>query len=293
MCKTIIKLTPVVATALAGCGEVVHPTPPQELDDRMVLFAVLDPDSTRHFVEVGPADGMTRWELTGVTVTIHRGTPLAHGVDWTLVAASRASADATGDRRNDPCYHKPGIVSLFRDRIEEGRRCLMPEAVLEPGALYRIEATADGRVPASGTTRVVGTFEIERALLAEREGEHLISASWTESAAAHRYLMALRRQDTLCANCQQAWHRELSDTRYQGPVSQQAVDSAGRNPVLDVVALDRHFHAFVTTGHKGNFGTVQPVQNVRGGFGVVGSAAYRSRRLDVDAPRSDGPPGSC
>ena len=292
MCKKISVLMHAVATALAGCSEVVHPTPPEDLDDRLILFAVLDPDSTRHFVEVGAADGMTRWELTGLTVAIHKGRPRADGIDWTLVAARRAGTAATGDPRHNPCYHKPGIVALFRDQPTEGRRCLMPEAVLEPGALYKVEATADGRIPVSGTTRALGPFEIKTAVLAGSKGKHTVAASWTESAAAHRYMMALRRQDRYCANCIGAWYRDLPVTRYQGPVPQLAVDSAGASPWLDVAALDKHFHAFVTTGHQGNFGTVQPVQNVSGGFGVVGSVRYRSRKLDIDVPQGGLRPGA-
>ena len=292
MGKTIKAPAIGVAFALAGCGEVVHPTPPEKLDDRMVVFAVLNTDSTRHFVEVGPADGMSRWELTGVSVAIYRGTPEATGLEWTLVASGKAKANETGDRRDDPCYHKSGIVSLFRDRIDEGRRCVTPEAALEPGAVYKVEATADGRHAASGTTQAIGAFDIESAVLDGSKGKHTISASWTESAASHRYLMGMRRRDSACANCRRAWQQDLSVTRYQGPVPQAAVDSAGRSPVLDVAAVDRHLHAFVTTGHHGNHGTVQPVQNVRGGFGVVGSAVYRSRKIDLNAPGGGSGPGT-
>lgn len=52
--------------------------------------------------------------------------------------------------------------------------------------------------------------------------------------------------------------------------------------MLDVLAVDRHFHAFLTTGDQGNLHDVHPVQNVNGGYGVVGSYLHRSREIETE-----------
>ena len=52
---------------------------------------------------------------------------------------------------------------------------------------------------------------------------------------------------------------------------------------LDVVAFDEHLHAFLTTGHSGIAFDVPPVQNVEGGFGVVGSLRFRERSVTRNA----------
>lgn len=253
-----------LSAALGACGDLVHPDPPTDLDDRLILFAFLNPDSTHHQVEVETADNMSRVELRELAVAIYRETS-DEGVDWTPVAAWK------GARGTDLCR-----TSFPRTWVA----CVRLEAALEPGAVYKVEARAEGRATASGTTTVVGGFDVEDAEMTGGHGSRAIRASWTESTAAHRYLMALRRQDDFCGNCIRAWYRDLRSTSYDGPVPESAVDSAGVEPMLDVMALDEHFHAYLHSGHEGNFSTVQPAQNVEGGFGVVGSATYRSRKID-------------
>lgn len=252
-----------LTSALSGCGEIVHPVPPEELDNRLVMFAALNPDSVRHPVEVMPADGMTGRALLGLHLALFRGAPGPNGMEWTVAATWR---EASGERCGS-AFHRQNAY------------CLMPAARLEAGAVYKVEASAEGRTVARGTTTLVGDFRVEAAEMSGEHGSRSIQASWTESAAAHRYLMGLRRQDTFCSNCIRAWYQDLDGTSYDGPVPQSAVDSAGREPMLDVMAVDKHLHAYLHSGHEGNFSTVLPVQNVEGGFGVVGSARYRSRKI--------------
>lgn len=251
------------AATLGACGDIVHPDPPADLDDRLILFAFLNPDSTHHRVEVRPADNMSRKKLRKFAVAIHRGA--AGEGEWMPVAAWE------GDLATNLCE---------ADTLFPYLGCVRLEATLEPGVVYKVEARADGRATASGTTTVVGGFQVEEAEMTGGPGARAIRASWTESTATHRYLMALRRQEEYCGNCTQAWYQDLRGTSYDGPVPQSAVDSAGVEPVLDVMAVDEHFHAYLHSGHEGNFSSVQPVQNVVGGFGVVGSATYRSRKID-------------
>jgi len=286
---TTRRLAGVVAlTALLwACGEL--PSQPTGISDQLMLYALLNPDSIRHRVDIAPVDANTTLRLTEVKATIHRRNPATGG--WTLVAAwDSARATAAGG----PFYGKeclawvpewpvslgPRLASSYH---QVGTYCLRPEAVLEPGATYRIEVTAAGRTPAVGETRVVGGFEIERATMSSTANSHSLDAAWSESKSAHLYFVGLRRRFQICTNCDQAWYAEVEGTSFQGPVPQRAVDVAGEVPMLDMLAVDRHFHAFLTTGDGGNLHEVHPVQNVAGGYGVVGSYLHRSREIKTGA----------
>lgn len=282
-----------VIAVLWGCGEL--PSQPTELSDQLTLYALLNPDSTRHFVDVAPVDASTTLRLAEVKAIIHKRDPATGG--WTLVAEwdSARAAAAGGPFYGEECNYwvpewpsslGPWVVGSYH---EVGRYCLRPEVVLEPGATYRVEVKAAGRTPAVGETRVVGGFEIERATLSGTAGSHSLDATWSESKAAHLYFVGMRRLFDECMNCDQAWYAEVEDTSFQGHVPQKAVDIAGAVPMLEMLAVDRHFHAFLTTGDGGNLHEVHPVQNVVGGYGVVGSYVHRSRKIETGARPTSSP----
>ena len=160
--------------------------------------------------------------------------------------------------------------------------CMTPEADLEPGGVYRVEARAGDRETASGVTRVVGSFEIDNAVLRGADDSAELSAAWTPSLAAHRYIVSLRKETSGgCGTCADGWHADVDTTTITIAVPEDAIDNAFQDPMmLDVMALDVHLHAFLTTGHSGLAFSVPPVQNVVGGFGVVGSLRFRERRLE-------------
>lgn len=291
MTKTKHRLAGLVAltAALSACEEL--PLQPTGLSDQMLLYAVLNPDSTRHRIEVAPMDGYTVLSLTGLTIRIHEREP-ASGA-WTLVAEwDSARAEAAGEQFTSCRWNPPGEGEEWpgpssgpvwtRMDTGNGWYCVRPEAVLRPGATYRVEATAEGRRPASGETRVVGGFHVASAEIASGNDAHSLTASWSESEAAHSYLMAVRRRYTVCYNCVTAWYAEVEATSFEGRVPQTALDHAGPVPMLDVAAVDRHFHAFLTTGDQGNLHQVHPVQNVVGGYGVVGSFVHRSGKIAMN-----------
>lgn len=281
---------------LWGCSEL--PLQPTKLSDQLTLYALLNPDSTRHLVNVAPVDASTTLRLAEVKAIIHKRDPTTKG--WTLVAewdSSRAAAAGGpfyGEECNSwvpdewPVSLGPNVVGSYH---EVGRYCLRPEFVLEPGATYRIEVKAAGRTPAVGETRVVGGFEIERATLSSTAGSHSLDATWSESTAAHLYFVGMRRRFDVCVNCDEAWYAQVEGTQFQGRVPKKAVDIAGPTPMLDMLAVDRHFHAFLTTGDGGNLHEVHPVQNVVGGYGVVGSYLHRSRKIETGGGSAARPAG--
>lgn len=278
-----------LTAVLSACEEL--PLQPTGLSDQLLLYAVLNPDSTRHRIEVAPTDGFTVLSLTGLTIRIHQREAASGG--WTLVAEwDSARAAAAGEPFTECRYPRPSRDAEWPSlspgplwvnmSAGGGNYCLRPEAVLRPGATYRVEATAEGRVPAVGETRVVGDFRLEGAAISSGADAHSLTASWSESTAAHRYLMAVRRRYGQCYNCVRAWYAEVEDTSFEGRVPQAALDNAGPVPMLDVAAVDRHFHAFLTTGDQGNLHQVHPVQNVVGGYGVVGSFVHRSGEIAMN-----------
>ncbi len=261
-----ILLAVAIATGVAACSDVVHPTPPDEiLSDRLFVYAALDPDEVHQWIAVAPVDA--RYPPV-VTVAIYRKTSSQAGSGWTLVA----SDSSAGPKDHD---HNPDCVS----NLFSGAHCLVPHASLAPGAVYMVEATADGFPSARGATRIPGDFQVESATLSRNGGTHVISAEWTASDHVHRYLFAARRHWIECVNCFRAWNVDVDSTSFTGPLPQVAVDSLGPDPTVEVMAADEHLHAFVTSGLGDQLLSIPPVMNVEGGFGVVGSARYRTRSI--------------
>lgn len=257
------------AAMVAASCDIVHPEPRPGLGDQLILFSILNPDSTRQAVAVVSTDQVDP-VLTGLVVRMHKRAPGSAGSDWAFIAETTDTAPNTDDLfHNDyPCFSDKSV--------SQWQYCLTLPVVVEPGATYKIEAIADGHPTVSGTTRVVGNFEIDKTELSG----NVLSASWTPSLAAHRYLMGVVYWDTNWC-CSPGWSADLPGTSFNAPIPQEAIDSAGPVPTLVVSAVDRHYHAYLTTGHAGQLFKVPPVQNVKGGFGVVGSAQHSSRPITI------------
>ncbi len=272
MCHGIL-LAAAVAVVATACDEIVDPTLPGErFSERLFLYAALNPDEVHQWTVVAPADA--RYQPV-VNVAIYQRTSGQAGSGWTLVARDSSA----GPKAHD---HDPGCVHVY-----SGAHCLAPHASLEPGAIYMVEATAEGYAAARGVTRIPGDFEVGRAVLSRRDGAHVISAEWTDSEHAHRYLLGVRRYASICGNCSRAWNVDMDSTSYTGPLPQVAVDSLGPAPTVVVMAADEHFHAFVTSGLGDQLLSVPPAMNVEGGFGVVGSARYRIRSIAMPDQSAD------
>jgi len=239
---------------------------PPLLDDRIIVFAPLNPDSTRHKVLVNPVDAGT--PLEGTVATIHQGHETEAGTYWSLVAVTRELW--TGGW----C----GGLYVYEDQEEQ---CLVLPAVLEPGATYRVEVSAENHAPAWGVTRAVGDFSLDTARLSVRQGDHMLSGSWTKSVDAHRYLVSLRRyQNPDEIRRPEGWYLEVDGTSVTTVVPESAVEKAVKPLILDVVAMDEHLYSYITSGNDGNVFPAMPVQNVEGGFGYVGSLRFRARPVE-------------
>ena len=260
----------------AGCGEVTTDVPP-DFVHQMVIHAALNPDSTRQRILVSATDYYSK--LLDVSIAIHRQLSPQHGNEWEQVASwDSVQAAAAGRPLRDlwPCALNDGLDIGVPDWV-----CMTPEVALEPGGVYRVEARARDRDPASGVTRVMGDFSVEHAVVSGPDESAELVARWTPSVAAHRYILSLRKRPGVCANCADGWHADVDTTAIALMVPAEAIGDAYSDPMtLDVMALDEHLHAFLTTGNRGMIFSVPPIQNVVGGYGVVGSMRFRERRVD-------------
>ncbi len=248
------------ATVIAACGDVAHPEFPRYLDDRLIVFAVLSPDSTAHPMLVWPVDYSD--PLTGTVARVYRA---SDGV-WTLVAETTEAVDVS---RCGPRYG--GLVIGVA-------QCLVPAAVLDDGASYRVEVSADDRATAWGVTAAVGAFHVETAVLLRNSDQDSLSSTWTPSLATHRYMASLRPRSErgVFSRGGEGWYIEVDDTSMTTPVPDDAIEAAVQPLTLDVAAFDEHLYSFITSGNGDTSFSVPPIQNVVGGFGIVGSVRYRS-----------------
>ena len=197
------------AIGAVACGDVVDPALPGEpLSDRLFLYAALDPDRVHQWIAATPVD-VRRRPVVHVAVYTKPGGQAGSG--WTLVARDSSA----GPKDHD---HTPEC-----DAVYVHAHCLALHAVLESGAVYMVEATAEGHVAARGVTRVPGDFEVESAAISRRDGSPVLSAAWTASEHVHRYLLGVRRFATICGNCSRAWNLDLDSAGFTGPLPQVVV----------------------------------------------------------------------
>ena len=257
--------------AFVGCGDIVHPDPQVGLDDRIILTAILDPTARRHAVAASPAEDQGLG-LAGVVFTMYLRTADSGQPGWTRLVSVRPLGGRLVDEDERLCAT---AVNVYHLETSESV-CAILDAALVPGETYRVEVSAEGRPTASGNTRAVGDFHVQHAMLSWDDGSPVLASSWTPSSYAHRYLTGLRRWETTCINCSEAWFVDVDSTNYTGPVPQEKVDSAGPSPAVTVAAMDRHLHAFLTSGHGWDLFAVSPVMNIDNGLGVVGTVITRT-----------------
>ena len=233
------------------------------------MLAALNPDSAEHLVRAWPVSAAA--ERPSVTVELYRGTPNGGALSWTLVASAKDKED---DRL---CAGQPYYTGLQPNHVF---LCLAPAAMLDPGAAYMVEASAEGYRTARGHTRAVGDFEVNSAVLTRDDASATLDASWNASVATHRYFVALRRLHPPYGENPKGWYVEVDGTSATVSVPSKAIDEAVEPVTLDVTALSKELYDYLTSGSEGDFFSVPPIQNVENGFGFVGSMRVRSLAVE-------------
>lgn len=202
--------------------------------------------------------------LTGTVARVYRREDGNTESDWTLITETSRIAEL------DPCF-RYGRVLIGTPQ------CLVLTAALDDGANYRVEVSGDDRATASGVTAAVGAFQVKTAVLSRSSDQNTLSATWTVSLAAHRYAASLRphSEEGVFSLGGAGWYVEANDTSVATPVPDDAIEAAVQPLTLDVAAFDEHLYSFVTSGNGDTSFSVPPIQNVVGGFGIVGSVRYQ------------------
>jgi hypothetical protein len=268
--KTVSRISPLLLLLAGACGDpgAVLEVPPIR---SMTMFVVLDPDRATQPTLIKPAspDGILR-QLGG---TVHAGgSP----------AAALAPTDDPEGNSFHPCAARYGGLTGV-----SYPRCL--DFALRPqfGATYRVTAQADGYPAAWGEATVPGDFRLVSVHApGGSPGTDGLEVTWTRSAGAYRYVVALRSEGFVkclhrsrdCAEEYRAGDFMLvtTDTSVSTVVPEEAVARGKGGWVLDVYAMERNVFEYLTTGTGAEPFPVPPVQNVSGGYGSVGAWVRRS-----------------
>jgi len=253
---SLCALVAAATASLSACGVLY----PEVEDDRLVVMVPLNPDWAEHRAVIWPVYEAA--EPPQATVNMYRGDAHSGSVSWTLVATATEPGECNGYISLRPSNH----VSL----------CLDPGAPLDPGAAYMVEVMAEGYRTARGHTLAVGDFDVETAVLTRTGASARLDASWTGSVAAHRYFVSLRKRRPPYNKDPKAWYAEVDDTSVTMMVPDSALDNPVVPLILDVAAVSKEHHAYLTSGTGGSRFSVPPVQNIENGFGFVGSMRVRS-----------------
>lgn len=256
---------------LLGCDDPTRPLEaPSHLDQSLMLFGILDPDSASQPIMVGTSanagtGGASRTDpLEGVFAEVFAG-------DTRLL---RVEPDTTFPPDPlDPCFDRYGR------RIWQ--LCLHLDFRPVAGRTYTIRVSAKDRATVTATVHVPGGFDIvDVSAAGHPPGTERLSARWTRSEAVHRYFVALRASDNDCElngyGCPGGWYAVTTDTMIETVVPRRELRHGSGTWFVDIYALDRALHEYLTTGTGGEFFSVPPTSNVEGGYGVVGSWLRRS-----------------
>jgi hypothetical protein len=250
-------------------------------DASMTLFLVVDPDTSSQPLLVESFAPNLRLDSLAVRTTID-GAPAD-----SAIAASDTSFSSQTDWI-DECIHRYGSLS---PRSVDWRCPVLAESPAY-GSEFHIEVSGAGRPTASATIRVPGDFRILSAS-AEGDPPQTLDVVWARSDGAYRYMVGLhpahvpgcrggvpdQTNEVGWLPCRRSWLVATADTVEHTTVPADAI-TGGEGPwQVEVFALDRPLYDYVTTGTSGDYFSVPPIQNVAGGYGVVGAWVWR--RMDI------------
>ena len=211
-------------------------------DQKLVLLAILNPEVDTQRIELGSS-----------TVGDH-----ALAGDGVWLTGGGESVELS--RSEHPC------LSSYE--------CFTTDRALEPGVEYAVQARADGYPAVTGTTVTPGPFRIHGYVAGgDPPGTDSLFVSWSPSEGAFRYLVAIHAPGADCVavtGCT-GWLVPSRDTLYSGAVPLALYPRSDGPAYLAVYALDKALYEYLMTGTEGSLFAVPQVQNVEGGYGVVGS----------------------
>lgn len=245
---------------LSACGDPLAFLEPPPVDRSIRLFMVIDPDSSGQVLLLESLDPGGVYENLSAELY----------ADETLVSTGQVQTEPDAPHLNsfEPCVQRYGAIGT-----DAAFACVVFEVPVEPGRTYDVVVSARDRPTARARTTVPGSFSItSMELQGHPPGTGGYDVQWRTSPNAHGYFVFMRSGTVDCPDvrgCPDGWLETTRDTAVSGTIpSAQLDDSSG---TLDVLALDQALYEYLTTGAGGHFFSVPPVQNVEGGYGVVGS----------------------
>lgn len=239
-----------------------------EYQPRLVVFGVLDPDSEGVPIWIGDS-GYAQRELDNVITEVWTGG------ERIAVVKGEERLGASIDP-NDDCTSRYERATTLSNAI-----CALIPLKPEHGRTYRFVISADGHETVEAMTRVPGPFVIESATAAgDPPGTEGLRASWSASDFASHYFVAMRsRKQQQCLHghgCVGGWYDSTEGTSLTTTIDPRDMEPDLGFWVMDVLALDPALHDYLTSSVGGDFFSVEPLSNVDGGYGVIGSWVRRS-----------------
>ncbi|HEU0013146.1 MAG TPA: hypothetical protein VFQ45_05655 [Longimicrobium sp.] len=274
-------LLPALALLLAACDDptATRTAPPLS---GLSLYMIVDPDAHPQVLVVKPPQPTPILQLGG---TVWSGAQQVAAVTPVPGVEPRDSWESWPEvchQRHSPVYGVGNIPP----------RCLVFDFDPQYGGTYRVDVAAQGWRSATATVTVPGSFEIRSASAGGTPpGTEGLQATWTRSAGAHRYVVALR--SVLLKDCTRepctpeddlprqeynpdGWLTATADTSVSVVVPREGLLELPRRWFLDVYAMDRVAFEYLTTGNAAEPFPVPPTQNVQGGQGAIGAWVRRS-----------------
>jgi hypothetical protein len=236
---------------------------PAPAETRLNAYLVLFPDSATQYAMVYPANARDGF-LTNVSATISDGTT-------TLTGSVQTGAGY------DACItHAGGLIG--------GGTCLTFDLVPQFGRTYQFQAGAPGRSSLAGSISIPADFQlVSTATTGAPHSSSTINLTWTRSAGAYRYVVALRQNhQTFCApdsSCRPRWYAVTTDTTLTGTILPEHFIGGDGPWFVDVYSMNRDTFGYLMTGAGTELFSVPSVGNLQGGFGAVVAYVRRSREI--------------
>lgn len=261
-----------LALSLAACSDALR-VREAPVDTRMAVIMILEPLRGTQPMEIQETPGLPH---TAVEVVVESGDSLVVAdtmVPGTTLMSLVPCADRHGMHIEQPRPDSASWIWL----------CTTFEFEPRYGTAYTVRVSREGRRTATASTLVPGDFEIVDGEI-EGEPPRRISATWTRSAGAYRYLVALGGGETMggdsrfeclepsCAR----WFAVTQDTTLASAIDPRYLERTSPPYSIKVWAVSKELFEGVMTGATSGFFPIPPAQNVSGGLGTVGAWVRRS-----------------
>src|SRR5688572_15338889 len=221
------------------------------VDTRMAVLMIIEPQHAIQPLEIQETPGLPN---TAVDIVVESGDSLVASttaVPGTILSLppSMTCADRYGRH-----------VANLLDSLSWISQCVPVGFEARYGAAYRITVSREGRRTATASTVVPGDFDIVEYEIAGEPARH-VTATWTRSAGAYRYLVALGGVESIADevedSCRQPscarWFAVTQDTTIAMAIDARFVEDTRAPYSMKVWAVSRELFDGMMTGATSGF----------------------------------------